>query len=492
MRNANAPTLRRSSRVPVTVPILVTSLAPGANFSEVCETMVVSAHGCSMRSPARLEAGVPLHFHNQDGRETTAEVVYCQPIDSDGEGWRLGARFDHPENYWGLKSFPKDWARLPAASDDKPGPQLVAGKMQVLPPDHAAASARFALDRIHKQLSDEHLKTVLAELVQPLQAEIADLRARFGEGAKRNRFEVSLSQIPPELEQQLEQRLKKELGPQVLREARDQSEQVLHAAKTAIEQKTKETHDQFLQRVLRDLQAVEQRTKGMATDHAQNLREHLNRGLGELHQEVVDAGNRLKKLSEDLLKVMQHNLGEEHDLRRRELEKVQAKVTSESARLQAQIGDLDRRMAALGESARQLESGLDQRLSRLASETVRNARAQLESALEAALNELSTRNAQELANQLDEASTNLKIIQKGIEGSVSESLRLHSAEALQSFEQSMEELAQQSVESWRAAFAGGLNSLVRTLGEQFILQSSNGSASQTGANEKARTVSSRR
>src|SRR6267143_3375210 len=113
MHNTNVPTLRRSSRVPVTLPILVTSLEPGAQFSEVCETLVVNAHGCAMRSPMKLENGVPLHFHHQDGRETTAQVVSCQPIATDRHSWMLGASFDRPDNFWGLKSVPKDWARLP-------------------------------------------------------------------------------------------------------------------------------------------------------------------------------------------------------------------------------------------------------------------------------------------------------------------------------------------------------------------------------------------
>jgi hypothetical protein len=99
MHNSRISTLRRSSRVPITVPILVTSLDPGSRFSEVCETLVVSAHGCAMRAPMKLEAGVPLHFHSQEGRETTAQVVYCQPIGSDQQSWSLGARFDRPENF---------------------------------------------------------------------------------------------------------------------------------------------------------------------------------------------------------------------------------------------------------------------------------------------------------------------------------------------------------------------------------------------------------
>jgi hypothetical protein len=73
MQNANSPAvLRRSSRVPVNVPVLVTSLEPGTRFSEVCETLVVNAHGCAMRSPVKLDAGVLLHFHSKEGRETTA------------------------------------------------------------------------------------------------------------------------------------------------------------------------------------------------------------------------------------------------------------------------------------------------------------------------------------------------------------------------------------------------------------------------------------
>ncbi len=487
MQNTNVPTLRRSSRVPIAVPILVTSLEPGAQFSEVCETMVVNAHGCAMRSSAKLEAGVPLHFHNQDGRETTAQVVYCKPLGSDRHSWMLGASFEQPENFWGLQTVPKDWKGLPVAADQKLAPRLVSGQRQAMPPDQAAASVKIALDRIHKQLSDEHLKTVLAELVRPLEAQVTDLHERLAQGAKKNRFEVSLSQIPPELEQQLELRLKKELGPQVMKQAREQSEQVLEAAKAAIAQKTTETHDQFLQRVIHELKTVEQRTQGLSTEFAQNLREHLNRGLGELHQEVVDAGNRLKRLSEDLLQVMEHSLGEEHEARRRQLEQVQAAVASESQRLQAQIADLDRRMATLDDSARRLESGMDQRLSQMASDTVRTARGEMEAALEVALAELGTRNAQELGNQLDEASANLKIIQKGIEASLSESLKSRVNETLQSFEGSMDDLAQKCVERWRAAFAGGLNSLVRTLGEQFVMQAASDAApTQLPSNEKAR------
>src|SRR5438067_571676 len=114
MHSATLPdSLRRSSRVPVNVPILVTSLEPDSDFSQLCETMVVNAHGCALRSPVRLKTGASLQFHTNDGRQTTARVVDCQPIGPNQLGWRLGAKLDQPENFWGLQACPEDWEVLP-------------------------------------------------------------------------------------------------------------------------------------------------------------------------------------------------------------------------------------------------------------------------------------------------------------------------------------------------------------------------------------------
>jgi hypothetical protein len=136
MHNANSPAaLRRSSRVPVNVPVLVTSLEPGTRFSEVCETLVVNAHGCAMRSPVKLDAGVLLHFHSKEGRETTAKVIACQPLEADRTSWRLAARLDRPENFWGLTTCPADWAQLPAPAaptKSKLPQQLAAKNVQII------------------------------------------------------------------------------------------------------------------------------------------------------------------------------------------------------------------------------------------------------------------------------------------------------------------------------------------------------------------------
>src|SRR5262249_57942260 len=91
MHSANFPDpSRRSSRVQVNVPILVTSLEPDGNYSEVCETMVVNAHGCALSAPRPLEVGNLVQFQRKEGREIVAHLVDCQPMGLGQTGSMLG------------------------------------------------------------------------------------------------------------------------------------------------------------------------------------------------------------------------------------------------------------------------------------------------------------------------------------------------------------------------------------------------------------------
>jgi hypothetical protein len=49
-------------------------------------------------------------------------------------------------------------------------------------------------------------------------------------------------------------------------------------------------------------------------------------------------------------------------------------------------------------------------------------------------------------------------------------MRLQAAGTLESFEKSLDDLSKKSVERCRGALANGLNSLARSLGEQFRLE----------------------
>jgi cell division septum initiation protein DivIVA len=181
----------------------------------------------------------------------------------------------------------------------------------------------------------------------------------------------------------------------------------------------------------------------------------------------LDGGNSLKRLSEELLEFLQYKLNAEHDARRGDLEQLRAAVVSESARLQHQVDDLDTRIAKLDESARCMESGMDQRLSRMSSDTVRETRSQFESAANEILEELAERSVRVLGNQLEDTRGNLQVVQERIVASVSDSLKEQAANALQDFQHSMEHLARLSVESWRLKLEGGLNAVTKSLNEHF-------------------------
>lgn len=464
--------VRRSSRVAAAVPILVTSLEPKTHFSEVCETLVISAHGCALRSRVKLEPGMPLHLHSKDGRETTAQVVSCDPIGSNSQSWRLGAKLDRPDNFWGMRDCPQDWAVAPAS----PAPQHLPVSAPAA--THTQAEMVRSLSRADEGgalLSQEQLRRMVADSVRPLQGELAALKEKLARGeANRSRFDVSLSSIPPELEQQLESRLKTDLGPRVLDEASQQSAQLLASAKTAIDERITQGYEDFRQRLGAELLVLEQRAKDIAAQISSEVREQIRTSVQDSQQQLRDGVSHLRRLSGELREFLQRSLNDEYNSRRAELEEIQTKVRLESSQLSEQVEYLDRRITKLDESARCLESDLEQRLHQMAGEVVTKARSEFESAADGILKEMKTRGGHVLGNQLDEACGNMKIVQKGIVASVSESLKTQTAEALQVFEQSMQEQASLSVERWRLTLASGLNALVKNLGNQFLLEAAGG------------------
>ena len=469
MPASNGQELRRSSRVPVNVPLRVISLEPNAGFSEICETLVVSAHGCALRVPIKVQAGSALRLHSKEGREATAHVVACQPMGSDGQSWRLGARLDQPENFWGLEACPEDWRvlEMPApVVQEKPS----AASVVIHKPQARSASSQAILDKIEDQLSEDRLRPMLAKLVKPLQAEIGELREKLSRDARRNRFEVSLGQIPPEVEQKLWERLHQDLGARVLQQTREQSAEALGSTKTTIEQKIGEAQAEFRHRLAGELHAVEQRAQALSHELATATRQQVRAGVEKLQHQALDAGAQLTGQSAELAGSLERRLVETHEAHRREIEQIQADLAAKTSQLQAGVVDLGRRIATLNESVRRLESDLDAHLQRVAGEIVSDARTQLESAVGVVLKDLQIRGSNEVGNRLDEVCGQLRTIQNRIENSFSGSLKSQGEEALQSFVQEIEGLAQQSVERWRLALAKHLDSVARTLGQEFRVE----------------------
>ena len=454
---------RRSSRVPSSIPILVTTVDTGARFSEVCETLVVSAHGCAMRSRSKLDTGVRLQFRSREGRNTTAQVVSCQPIGSDTQSWLLAARLDQPDNFWGLRNCPKDWAEavLPPRTAV---PQQTQVTRQV--PSAISQPSTLTLDHTARQLSEEDVKRMIADSLRPIQSEAAALKEKLlRKEANPSRFDVSLSSIPPELEQQLELRLRKELEPKFLQEARQQATHLLQEAHAAITSETKGANENFSRLLADDRRALEQRAQEISSRISQVVRDRLGAGVNELQQKLVDGGNELRRLSHELFEFLKTSLNEEHDSRRAELQELRAMITAESSRLQDLTANLNSRIEKLEDSVCSLESGLDHRLNEMCSRTVKELRAELETAAGAALAEFTTRGGQALGNELNQVRAKMEAAQKDTLASVSESLDLRTRESLRVFEKSLQDVGGVSVEGWRLKIANGLSALAKSLSE---------------------------
>jgi hypothetical protein len=112
--------IRRSTRLPLEVPVLVTSLDPAVAFSEQGNTTLVNAHGCGVITQREIVRGIRVRLEISSAkRHTTARVAEVVPLGGDPETWLLGLELDVPGNFWGIDYAPSDWkieeTPLPAA-----------------------------------------------------------------------------------------------------------------------------------------------------------------------------------------------------------------------------------------------------------------------------------------------------------------------------------------------------------------------------------------
>ena len=466
---------RRSSRVPVAVPLLVTSLDPASDFSEVCETLVVSAHGCAMRSPMQVKTGIPVHFHTKQGRQMMAHIVDCQPVGSTPQAWTLAAQLDEPDNLWDLNPCPEDWVR---AGEQKPAPsaQAVAGVGENSLPSQASGGAP---ENRQSQLSKDQLQAMIATFLQPLQAELAALREKLAQReTQRSRFEVSLSQIPPELEQQLWARLRQELEPRALQLTRQESERLLGAAHDAIKEKISQTQGELRQHASEELQRVTQRAQAWSEQAAQALQQQFRVHTEQLQQHIAGEQTRLKEQSEELGRALRQQLIEEHRLQRQEMQQAQDAFTAQNSSVKSQLAEIDGRLAKLDESARRLEADLVAHVAAVAGELVSRATTQLESTAESLLNQVQTSNKQALELQLHQARERLTNLESEIQNSLSQAMQAQILQAVEEFEGRMHGLAEQCIGHWRSALASQLNSFAGMLGEQLPLHVSSSRAGE--------------
>jgi hypothetical protein len=102
--------IRRSTRLPLEVPVLVTSLNAAVPFFEQCNTTLVNAHGCGLIVPRAPAQGIQVRLEIVSAkRHTTARVAEVVPLGGDPETWLVGMELDVPGNFWGIEYAPSDW-----------------------------------------------------------------------------------------------------------------------------------------------------------------------------------------------------------------------------------------------------------------------------------------------------------------------------------------------------------------------------------------------
>jgi len=125
--------IRRSTRLPLEVPVLVTSLDAALPFSEQCNTTLVNAHGCGLIVPRALTHGIQVRLEIVSAkRHTTARVAEVVPLGGDPETWLIGLELDVPGNFWGIEYAPSDWK-----IEESPSP---AAEQQQLDQEPSAAA----------------------------------------------------------------------------------------------------------------------------------------------------------------------------------------------------------------------------------------------------------------------------------------------------------------------------------------------------------------
>jgi hypothetical protein len=102
--------IRRSTRLPLEVPVLLTSLDSATPFSIQGNTTLVNAHGCGLIVPRVLAHGSQVRLEIVTAkRHTKARVAEVVPLGGEPETWLVGLELDVPGNFWGIEYAPSDW-----------------------------------------------------------------------------------------------------------------------------------------------------------------------------------------------------------------------------------------------------------------------------------------------------------------------------------------------------------------------------------------------
>lgn len=101
---------RRSTRLRVEIPIIVTSMDRRHPFSAECVALVVGPQGCGFRASQGLPLETPVLLGDlPGGGSASGRVASCLPLGNDGKYYLIGVALYNHGNVWGIIDPPADW-----------------------------------------------------------------------------------------------------------------------------------------------------------------------------------------------------------------------------------------------------------------------------------------------------------------------------------------------------------------------------------------------
>ena len=163
--------IRRSTRLPLEIPVRITSLDPKVQFSEHCTTATVNAHGCGVISPKPIASATRVQIEIvSDSQSANARVLDVVSLNDDNSSWLLGMEMEQSGNFWGIKYAPADWAEeeqapaetaMGASAAPHSKPEVASG-MAAIPP-HTPALKSASPKAPSKEVPTAVLRKLLSE-----------------------------------------------------------------------------------------------------------------------------------------------------------------------------------------------------------------------------------------------------------------------------------------------------------------------------------------
>lgn len=178
---------RRSTRVPLSIPIIISGKDIDQNaFKENTRTLVVNKHGAKIVTAHQLVMGTEILIENPAlGTAAKATVAWVGPEHGSGELHQVGLQLFEARNVWGIEFHPDDWSReeaQPTGATPPSGPAHGAGDIGgALVPESARESLAGQLAAVAEQIATRFLQ----QLQGSAEAQAREFQERLGKLSQR-------------------------------------------------------------------------------------------------------------------------------------------------------------------------------------------------------------------------------------------------------------------------------------------------------------------